>query len=124
MPFRSGTNVYTPLVEVIVNAIQAIESNAQRDGEITIVVKRSTQMEMEESLPAVEGFEARDNGIGFNEANRESFDTLYSDQKISEGGKGFGRFTCLKYFEDLRVESVFEDSGKFKKRSFSMVSKR
>jgi len=117
---RSGTNVYTPLVEVIVNAIQAIESNAQSDGEITIVVKRSTQMEMEDSLPAVEDFEVRDNGIGFNEANRESFDTLYSDQKISEGGKGFGRFTCLKYFDDLRIESVFEDSGKFQKRSFSM----
>ena len=60
---RSGTNVYTPLVEVIVNAIQAIESNAQSDGEITIVVKRSTQMEMEDSLPAVEDFEVRDNGI-------------------------------------------------------------
>ena len=52
--------------------------------------------------------------------NRESFDTLYTDQKIEQGGKGFGRFICLEYFEDLIVESVFEEGSGRKKRSFRM----
>lgn len=117
---RSGTNAYTPIVEVIVNAVQAIESKKEKHGEITIVVERASQIELEGSLSAVEGFEIRDNGIGFNEVNKESFDTLYSDLKSSEGGKGFGRFTCLKYFKNLTVESIFEDGGKFQERTFSM----
>ncbi len=51
---------------------------------------------------------------------RDSFDILYTDLKITEGGKGFGRFTCLKYFEDLHVKSVYRDGGKFKTHRFSM----
>lgn len=118
---RSGTNAYTPIVEIIVNAIDAIESKKEKQGEIVILVKRSSQIEMDQgSLPAIEGFEISDNGIGFNDVCRNSFDTLYSDQKISAGGKGFGRFTCLKYFEHLKVESVFENDGGFQKRTFSM----
>lgn len=120
---RSGTNAYTPIVEVLVNAIDAIDAidkKGEKHGEITIAVERSSQNEMDGSLPSVEGFKIKDNGIGFNEANKVSFDTLYTDQKISVGGKGFGRFPCLKYFENLKVESIFEDNGKFQRRIFSM----
>jgi hypothetical protein len=118
---RSGTNPYTPIVEVVVNAIDAIERKKEKRGEIIISVKRSIQMDLDEkSLLSIEGFEITDNGIGFNDANRDSFDTLYSDQKISTGGKGFGRFTCLKYFNNFNVESVFEKERKFQKRIFCM----
>jgi hypothetical protein len=114
---RSGTTIYTAIVEVIINAIEAIESNK---GEITIVVERSAQQEMDGSTPAVKSFEIIDNGIGFTDENRESFDTLYSDQKIREGGKGFGRFICLKYFEHFSVDSVFKNVDAFKRRTFDM----
>ncbi len=117
---RSGTNVYTPLVETIVNAIQAIEAGPETNGRVDVLVHRAAQEELEGGKPPVESFTVIDNGIGFNHENRESFDTLYTDQKIEQGGKGFGRFICLKYFEDLIVESVFEEGSGRKKRSFRM----
>lgn len=119
---RTGTSIYTPLVEVIVNAIQAIEAKGIENGVINIIVDRGLQpgLGIDEPLPEIEGFTIKDNGIGFTDANRESFDTLYSDQKLDQGGKGFGRFTCLKYFDDLSVESTYEENGELLCRSFKM----
>ena len=117
---RSGTTVYTPLVEIIVNAIQAIEDKGNEAGQIDVVVDRSSQEDLEKKVPPVESFLIKDNGIGFTDENRDSFDTLYSDYKLSQGGKGFGRFICLKYFEDLEIESIYQDGKKFKSRRFRM----
>lgn len=117
---RSNTTVYTPIVEVIVNAIQAIESKGGKGGNIAIRVHRAEQFKLEGGLPEVLSIEVEDNGIGFTDENRESFDTLYTDLKINEGGKGFGRFTCLKYFENLQVESIYRDGKEYKQRKFSM----
>lgn len=118
---RANTTVYTPVVEVIVNAIQAIESIGNIEGKVSIYVQRTNQLETDGGIPDVCSFEIEDNGIGFTEDNRQSFDTLYTDFKINEGGKGFGRFTCLKYFENLQVKSIYRDNdGLFKQRTFSM----
>lgn len=117
---RANTTAYTPVVETIVNAIQAIESTGRSSGKITVRALRSTQLENDGSLPAIVGFEIEDNGVGFTDEHRQSFDTLYSDLKIKEGGKGFGRFTCLKHFEDLHVVSVFNGTDGYRKRTFSM----
>ena len=116
---RSNTTVYTPVVETIVNAIQAIDESVRIDGKVSIRVQRSSQNEAD-GLPEVSSLEVEDNGVGFTNAHRDSFDTLYTDLKIEEGGKGFGRFTCLKYFEDLHVKSVYGDGDAYKIRSFSM----
>lgn len=117
---RSGTNVYTPIVEAIVNGIQAIDARAEGKGIIKIIVHRSDQNEMDDTLPSPESFTIQDNGIGFNAENRDHFDTLYTDHKIQQGGKGFGRFTWLKYFEELLIESVFEDKDEQFHRKFKM----
>lgn len=117
---RTSTTVYTPIVEIVVNAIQAIESDGGADGKINICVHRSDQLEVDGGRPEVRSFEVEDNGIGFTDENRQSFDTLYTDLKINDGGKGFGRFTCLKYFENLHVKSVYQDKNGFKQRSFSL----
>lgn len=117
---RANTNVYTPLVEIIINAIQAIDATGRKDGRVLVRAQRIAQAELDDSLPEVLGFEIEDNGIGFDEANRNSFDELYSDLKITEGGKGFGRFIGLKYFQDLLVKSVYRDGADFMARSFSM----
>ena len=117
---RSNTTVYTPVVETIVNAIQAIDESGRRDGKVTIRAHRAGQAEIDGTLPDVIGFDIEDNGVGFTAAHRDSFDTLYTDLKIIEGGKGFGRFTCLKYFDGLHVNSVYRDGDAFKARSFSM----
>jgi hypothetical protein len=117
---RSGTNVYTPIVELIVNAIQAIRAVKPTGGTVRVTVLRSGQSDMHSRLSAVDGFVVRDDGIGFNEAHRTSFDTLYTDIKASDGGKGFGRFTCLKYFQKFKVGSVFQDISGLQRREFVM----
>ena len=91
---RANATVYSPLVEVVVNALQSIESTGREDGQITVRIQRPDQMEMDGGLSDVRSFEIEDNGMGFTAANRESFDTPYSDLKIAKGGKGFGRFIC------------------------------
>ena len=117
---RAVTTVYTPVVEMIVNAIQAIDDSDQKHGKISVRALRSSQIPLDGGLADIVGFQIVDNGIGFTDEHRDSFDTLYTDQRITEGGKGFGRFTCLKYFFDLRVASVYEDDSNYKSRTFSM----
>ncbi|WP_246767679.1 ATP-binding protein [Bradyrhizobium sp. CCBAU 53340] len=117
---RSGTTVYTPVIELIVNAIQAIRAVKPKGGLIEVRILRHDQADMIDKIAPVDGFIVRDDGIGFNEEHRNSFDTLYTALKAGDGGKGFGRFTCLKYFHRLTVESVFEDGLMRKKRSFAM----
>ncbi|MBZ5523980.1 MAG: ATP-binding protein [Acidobacteriia bacterium] len=117
---RANTTVYSPIVEVVINAIQAIEATGKPNGKIAIRVRRADQMEMDGGRSEVRSFDIEDNGIGFTQENRESFDTLYSDFKTAEGGKGFGRFVSLKYFENVQVDSVYEDGKTLKRRQFSM----
>ena len=117
---RSGTNIYTPLIELIVNAIQSIDQAKRTDGQVEIQILRTGPEDMVDRLQAVNGFIVSDNGIGFNQRNRDSFDTVYTDQKILEGGKGFGRFACLKYFDDVKISSVFADGENYKERIFRM----
>lgn len=117
---RANTTVYTPIVEMVVNAIQAIDEAGKTDGKVSIRAQRSGQAEQDGSLPAITGFAIEDNGIGFTDAHRKSFDTLYTDLKITDGGKGFGRFTCLKYFEDLYVRSDYRSGERFNTRTFLM----
>ncbi|MFN3438677.1 MAG: ATP-binding protein [Acidovorax sp.] len=116
---RSSTTVYTPIVETVVNAIEAIEAKDEANGTVEIRVRRSPQSEVDDGESKILDVSVTDNGVGFTDENRNSFDTLYSDLKIKQGGKGFGRFTCLKYFDDLTVESCYFDEA-FKKRTFSM----
>ena len=120
---RSTTTVFTPIVETVVNAIEAIEATPGTQGLVQIRVKRSPQGEIDASESRILDVLIQDNGIGFTEENRESFDTLYSALKLKQGGKGFGRFTCLKYFDDLHVDSIYFD-GAFRRRTFSMGKKQ
>jgi len=116
------TNSYTPLVEVIVNAIESIEDlKYNSEGKVDIYVSRSDQSELNGRNRRVVGFEIKDNGIGFTDVHREAFDTLYTDQKIDKGGRGFGRFVCLKHFQNIQIESVFRtDSDELMFRGFSV----
>jgi hypothetical protein len=117
---RSGTNIYTPLVELVVNAIQAIDQKGVRNGLIQIEILRSGQADIIDRLEDIDGFIVKDNGVGFTKSNRDSFDTLYTEQKIADGGKGFGRFTCLKYFNQVKVASTFADGDALHDRTFRM----
>lgn len=109
---RSKTNVYTPIIEGIVNCIDAIQDSAVVDGRIDIIVKRDNALNLGDAIPPIKSLEIHDNGIGFDQHNRDSFDTFYSEKKIKAGGKGFGRFMFLKYFDNITVSSVYIDPEK------------
>lgn len=119
------TNAYTPLVEAIANSIDAITESSRKDGQIILTAYRSAQKTLGnisgDELKPFERFTVSDNGIGFTDKNLESFNTIYTDKKVREGGKGFGRFVFLKYFADVDVESVFNDKGVFLRRLFRFV---
>jgi len=122
---RTRTNVYTPIIEAIVNAIDAIDQSGRKDGKIEIIVQRSNQQPLNldsSALADISNIKIYDNGIGFNQENRDSFDTLYSDLKIEKGGKGFGRFMFLKYFESVKVESIYKENNNFWLRTFNFGS--
>ena len=113
-----------PLFEALVNSIQAIEDRFQGkydEGKIRVIIKRAAQQELDfkdgtRREPKILGFQVLDNGIGFNDENLASFKLMASKQKAARGGKGIGRFTWLKAFDDVRISSVYEDANGKKKR--------
>jgi hypothetical protein len=103
-----------PLFEAIVNSIHAIEekfSDPANQGRISIYVLRNdsqSQMELSERfIQPIDEFTIEDNGIGFDDKNYNSFETSDSTYKLSLGGKGVGRFTWLKAFDEVKIDSVY-----------------
>jgi len=110
---RSKSNVYTPVIEAIVNSIHSIKKKQNDNGKIEITLIREHVLHLDNAKAEVKSIHIRDNGSGFDQDNRDSFDTFYSEFKKEEfGGKGFGRFMFAKYFSDVYVESVFRDNNK------------
>lgn len=121
---RENTTIYTALIEAIVNSIQAIDEKNTKKGKISVRIIRSQQQSIKGSLSDIVGFDIEDDGIGFTDDHREAFDTLYTDYKIKSGGKGFGRFICLKYFDEIKIQSNYLQNNECKKRSFTMGSSK
>ncbi|UOR06712.1 hypothetical protein MUN82_06335 [Hymenobacter aerilatus] len=112
------------LHEAIVNSLQSIDSAKRPDGEIVIDVRRDPTASPEfDGLPPVKDIVIRDNGVGFNRKNYNSFQTAESTYKLKIGGKGIGRFLWLKVFDRAEVRSVFKEYAdqKLHNRSFSFV---
>lgn len=111
---KSYSNPYLPIIEAIINSIDSIGETSRTDGKVEVILKRENCLDVDSSfIPPVRSVEIRDNGVGFNSQNRDSFDTFYSDMKVQKGGKGFGRFMYLKYFNRVSVESVFIENDKY-----------
>ncbi len=118
------TNIYMPIVEAIANSIDAIEERKAKDGEIRVELKRNPQLikSGEDATSPVSTITIKDNGIGFTDENTDSFDELFSEKKLEIGGKGFGRFTYLKYFTSTSVDSTFKADDQWKNRKFTFSS--
>ena len=119
---KGRTTYLTPLIEAICNSIDAI--GGKTGGLIEIIVKRDNQKDTDEpeksrGIGSVIAIDVVDNGKGFDEVNRDSFDTYKSGYKYQFGGKGFGRFMYLKYFSKVTIESIFREDNNFKKRTFT-----
>lgn len=122
---KSKSNVYTPIIEAVVNSIDSISKKGIENGLIEIQLIRDDQLSLDDSKPMIKGVIVKDNGEGFHSINRQSFDTFYSQEKKEIGGKGFGRFMFVKYFRDVRINSVYfeEEDNKYKQRSFKFGRK-
>ena len=108
------SNGMAPLYEAVSNSIHAIEDAAPSAGRIRIQITRDSQLPIafEGSLGPkatrdITGFTIIDNGIGFNDANMNSFRTLDSEYKAARGGRGVGRLLWLKAFRSVHVDSTF-----------------
>tara|TARA_R110002033_G_scaffold79931_1_gene130894 strand:+ start:15242 stop:17233 length:1992 start_codon:yes stop_codon:yes gene_type:complete len=119
---KSKSNVYTPIIEAIVNSIQSIINSEILNGKIEIILQRDKVLDLN-TIPEITSITIRDNGIGFTKENRDSFDTFYSEYKKEVGGKGFGRFMFIKYFEKVSVSSVFYENPDNKLRTFNFGKK-
>lgn len=116
------------LFEVVSNSIHAIKEAKEKNlisdnGKITIKVYRNVGLlENEGDLfidnSPITSIVVKDNGIGLNYENFKSFQETDSDHKIQIGGKGVGRFVCLKVFEKMKIQSVFKEKDTLKERKF------
>ncbi|MCX6257956.1 MAG: ATP-binding protein [Bacteroidia bacterium] len=113
---KSKSNVYSPIVEAVVNSIDAIGNNP--NGKIDIIVYRENVLEFDNAKPYIINIEVNDNGVGFTQENTDSFDTYLSEIKLETGGKGFGRFIYLKYFNDVIIKSQYKEGNNYKFRNF------
>lgn len=122
-----STDSLIPLYEAISNSIQAIEENKNINGKINITVNRYEQtgikMEDYKNYGEIDSFIIEDNGVGLDENNFNSFMQSDSTYKYEKGGKGIGRFTWLKAFEYVDIESCFKKNNEYFKRNFKFSLK-
>jgi len=123
------SHALSPVFETVVNSIHALEErgNLTTTGQIILKIKRLEQRQFEEaglSSTEITGFSVEDNGIGFNNKNMQSFQTLDSDHKIDKGCRGVGRLLWLKAFGHIKINSVFEeDQNSLKSRTIGFDAK-
>ena len=129
------THALLPLLEAVVNGIQAIDAIHGDDvsqGCLRVSINRSPQGELaifdveqgrSQSRPIV-GFTIQDNGVGFTPDNMSSFETLDSNFKAGFGCRGVGRLLWLKAFEHVEVASAYRDGGSIRGRRFKFSVSR
>jgi hypothetical protein len=103
-----------PVFEAVINSIHAIEERGNlTTGHVIVTIQRDTQQSIVNDTnyyPDIDSFVIEDNGIGFNDTNILSFETLDSEHKIDKGCRGVGRLLWLKAFSHVEIESSFCDA--------------
>jgi hypothetical protein len=112
-----------PLFEAVSNSIDAIEAlRGDTAGTITVELTRDpTQKQMNYDADRAEpitSIRITDDGIGFTEANMTAFEEADTPAKLEIGGKGVGRFTWLKVFRTVTVESTYRAADGYRRRRF------
>jgi hypothetical protein len=105
-------------MEAVTNSVYAITErftdDAVKQGRVDVTVVRDSKNKDEPII----GFDVEDNGVGFTDANYQSFLTPDSRLKERKGGKGVGRLAWLKVFDHVDVESTFLEKGSTYRRQF------
>lgn len=112
--FKQEIPFIQPLYETIANSLEAgatkifIEfeiDELQKDIEnLNETIENSADFPIKQ-VKRISGFKITDNGVGFTEENIDSFKNFKSNLKREIGCKGVGRFTWLKVFDDIKIES-------------------
>lgn len=128
------TKPLMPLFEVISNSIHAINEAKKHNqlldvGKITIRLIRNGDEETLKTLVDIDNYPinsilVKDNGIGLNDENLNCFIETDTDHKLEMGGKGVGRFLCLKAFKKLVIKSHFANNGSIILREFEFRNTR
>lgn len=98
---KQNISFFQPMLEAIVNSLEAKATSIEINIDTT---KQKTLFDNLERV-TVCGYTIVDNRLGFNKDNRESFSRYLSSYKQKLGCKGIGRFTWLKIFDKIRVDS-------------------
>lgn len=121
-----------PLFELISNSIHSIEERKKaglmgegENGRIIVRIIRNGDPKIQEKIRTndeypINSIVVEDNGIGLDDENLRSFTEADTDHKLSIGGKGLGRFVCLKAFKWLSVRSTYKAGDVYKKRSINL----
>jgi hypothetical protein len=110
-----------PVFEAVMNSFQAIQdAGPNPNHKITVAIERDPDLFKDEAAQ-IRSFTVKDTGIGFNDDNLDSFNELFSERKLRQGGKGVGRTMWLKAFDKVEVDSTFlaPESGKLLRRAFT-----
>ncbi|MCW3846341.1 ATP-binding protein [Sphingomonas sp. LB-2] len=113
------TAVLYSVYEAVSNSIHAIndrfgEDEAAKKGRVDVDIAVDDAFE-------IDTITITDNGIGFTDANLDSFETSDSRFKYQRGGKGVGRFIWIKMFETIKVDSVVAKAEGRKRVRFTFV---
>ena len=120
------TQPLIPLFEAVVNSIYAIEERMEREdfkGKIDIRIIREPQEiapveGINSTINEIIGFSISDNGVGLDDNNMKSFLQSDSTYRAEKGGKGVGRFSWLKAFDNTKITSIYKDDDTWVKREF------
>lgn len=123
------TKPLLPLFELISNSIHSIEEavakNILKPTEVKIVIdcirngsQETLQQLVDIDIYPIHSFIVSDNGIGLDEENLKAFIEADTDHKIDIGGKGVGRFVCLKAFRELNIISFYKENNETKSVKF------
>lgn len=130
------SHALVPLLEAVVNGIQAVDARFGDDieqGRLIVRIQRSSQDELDlghagpgrAALKPIVGFSVEDNGVGFTPENMTSFETLDSDHKAAIGCRGVGRLLWLKAFDKVSIRSAYQDqAGDLHQRQFRFSVER
>lgn len=122
----TAENCLMPIYEAMGNAFYAIQERFPDDwtdkGIITVEVLREEIVEDKQSkkkqVAPVKGFVITDNGIGLSDQLFNCFQELDTEYRIDKKGRGIGRLSWLKVFENTDLLSIYNKGEEFHQRSF------
>ncbi|MEQ1851621.1 MAG: ATP-binding protein [Chthoniobacteraceae bacterium] len=107
---------YVSIAEAVQNSMDSLLDSGT-GGKITVTIRRTDDLASRGGANRpVDSVEIEDQGVGFDNANFESFCTPDSVHKLARGGKGLGRFLCLQAFHRVEIDSVYQDGASRRRR--------